>query len=183
MPILEESSDVPSEDSPHFFDLDEMLKEARKFFKKVKAKGNEPPPLELNDDEKPRKVEIVIEVAASISFDVGPIKLEVGIMDKIIRNALVDGGSGLNIMLLSTMEKLSLKITGPSPYVVNMADQNGHIPIGQIAYCKVCIGDKEYNLTFHVIRLQTEINAYSLLLGQTWLQLAEATTNWSPDNP
>ncbi len=51
MPILEESSDVPSEDSPHFFDLDEMLKEARKFFKKVKAKGNEPPPLELNDDE------------------------------------------------------------------------------------------------------------------------------------
>jgi len=128
-------------------------------------------------------VEIVIEVAASISFDVGPIKLEVGIMDKIIRNALVDGGSGLNIMLLSTMEKLSLKITGPSPYVVNMADQNGHIPIGQIAYCKVCIGDKEYNLTFHVIRLQTEINAYSLLLGQTWLQLAEATTNWSPDNP
>jgi len=50
MPILEESSDVPSEDFPHFFDLDEML-EARKFFKKVKAKGNEPPPLELNDDE------------------------------------------------------------------------------------------------------------------------------------
>jgi len=34
-----------------------------------------------------------------------------------------------------------------------------------------------------VIRLQIEINVYSLLLGRTWLQLAEATTNWSPDNP
>jgi hypothetical protein len=51
MPILEESSDVPSEDSPHFSELDEMLKEARKNVKKVKAKGDEPPPLEFNDDE------------------------------------------------------------------------------------------------------------------------------------
>jgi hypothetical protein len=51
MPILEESSNVPSEESPHFSELDEVLKEARKNVKKVKAKGNEPPPLELNDDE------------------------------------------------------------------------------------------------------------------------------------
>jgi hypothetical protein len=128
-------------------------------------------------------VETATKVEASTSFDVGPIELEVGIMEKIIPNALVDGGSGLNIMPLSTMEKLGLKITGPSPYVVNLVDQNGHIPIGQIANCKVCIGDEEYNLTFHVIHLQTEINVYSLLLGGTWLQLAEATTNWSFDNP
>ncbi len=77
-----------------------------------------------------KKVEAVAKVEASTSFDVGPIELEVGIMDKIIPNALVDGGSGLNIMPLSTMEKLGLKITSPSPYVVNMADQSGHIPIG-----------------------------------------------------
>jgi hypothetical protein len=50
MPILEESSNVPSEESPHFSELDEVLKEARKNVKKVKAKGNEPPPLELKDD-------------------------------------------------------------------------------------------------------------------------------------
>jgi hypothetical protein len=92
---------------------------------------------------KPRKMEITTEVAASTSFNVGPIELEVGIMDKIIPNALVDGGSGLNIMPLCTMEKLGLKITGLSPYVVNMADQNGHILISQIANCKVCIGDEE----------------------------------------
>ncbi len=77
-----------------------------------------------------KKVEAVAKVEASTSFDVGPIELEVGIMDKIIPNALVDGGSGLNIMPLSTMEKLGLKITSPSPYVVNMVDQSGHIPIG-----------------------------------------------------
>jgi len=102
---------------------------------------------------KPRKVETTATVKTSTSFDVGPIELEVGIMDKIIPNALVDGGSGLNIMPLSIMEKLSIKIIGPSPYVVNLANQNGHIPIGQIVNCKVCIGDKEYNLNFHVFRL------------------------------
>ncbi len=114
-------------------------------------------------------METTTKVKASTSFDVGPIELEVGIMDKIIPNALMDGGSGLNIMPLSILEKLGLKIIGPSPYVVNLADQSGHIPIGQIANCKVCIGDKEYNLTFNVIRLQKEINVYSLLLGRTWL--------------
>jgi hypothetical protein len=128
-------------------------------------------------------VETVVEVEASTSFDVGPIELEVGIMEKIIPNALVDGGSGLNIMPPSTMEKIGLKITGLSPYVVNLADQSGHIPIDQIANCKVWIGDEEYNLTFHVICFQTEINVYSLLLGRIWLQLAKATTNWSPNNP
>jgi hypothetical protein len=65
------------------------------------------------------------------------------------------------------MENLGLKITGLSPYVVNLVNQSGHISIGQIANCKVCIGDKEYNFTFHVICLQTQINVYSLLLGRT----------------
>jgi hypothetical protein len=47
---------------------------------------------------KPRKVETAVEDAASTPFDVGPIELEVGIMDNIIPNALVDGGSGLRIL-------------------------------------------------------------------------------------
>ncbi len=51
MPILEEFLDAPSKDSLHFLELEKVLKEARKNVKKVKAKGNEPPPLELNDDE------------------------------------------------------------------------------------------------------------------------------------
>lgn len=122
-------------------------------------------------------MEIISEFKASISFDVGLIELEVQIMDKIIPNALVDGGSGLNIMFLSTMKKLGLKVTSPSPNVVNLTNQSGHIPNGQIANYKVCIGDEKYNLIFHVIRLQTKINVYSLFLGKTWLRLAKAITN------
>ncbi len=77
-------------------------------------------------------METTREIKAFTSFDVGPFEFEVGIMDKIIPNALVDGGSGLNIIFLSTTKKLSFKITSLSPYVVNLANQNGHIPIGQI---------------------------------------------------
>jgi hypothetical protein len=51
------------------------------------------------------------------------------------------------------MENLSLKIINPSPNVVNLIDQNDHIPNGQITNYKVCIGDEEYNFIFHVIHL------------------------------
>jgi hypothetical protein len=115
------------------------------------------------------KVEIIFEFKASTSFSVGFIELEVWIMDKIIPNALVDKGNGLNIMFLSTTKKSSLKIIGPSPNVVSLIDQNGHIPNGQITNYKVYVGDEKYNFIFHVIHLQTKINVYSLFLGKTWL--------------
>lgn len=44
------------------------------------------------------KVEITSEFKASTSFDVGFIELEVWTMEKIIPDALVDRGSGLNII-------------------------------------------------------------------------------------
>lgn len=50
------------------------------------------------------------------------VEIEVMIVDKVIPNALVDGGSGLNIMPLQTMEKLGLSLTGYSPFVINMAN-------------------------------------------------------------
>ncbi len=112
-------------------------------------------------------MKITSEFKTSTSFNVGFIELEVWIMDKIIPNALVDTRSGSNIMFLSTMEKLNLKIIGPSPNVVNLIDQNGHIPNGQITNYKVCISDEEYNFIFHVIRLQTKINVNSLFLDKT----------------
>lgn len=52
------------------------------------------------------------------------IELEVSIVDKIIPYTIVDGSSGLNIMLISTIEKLGLSITGPSFYIINMANQS-----------------------------------------------------------
>jgi len=48
-------------------------------------------------------------------FDIKAVEIEVVIVDKVILHTLVDGGSGLNILPLHTMEKLGLSLTGPSP--------------------------------------------------------------------
>lgn len=49
-------------------------------------------------------------------------------MDKIIPYTLVDGGSGIDIMSLSTLEKLGLELIGPSPFIINVADQKQVTP-------------------------------------------------------
>jgi hypothetical protein len=64
---------------------------------------------------KSRMVETIAKVKALIPIDVGPIKIEVEIVNRFIPIVLVDGGSGLNIKPLSTMETLDLQVMNPSP--------------------------------------------------------------------
>lgn len=116
-------------------------------------------------------------------FDVQAVEIDVEIVDKVIPNVLVDGGSGLNIMPLHTMEKLGLSLTGPSPFVLNMADQSPAKPVGQIQNCKMLSGGVEYLVTFHVIKMFASKEAFPLLLGRPWLRMANATVNWGGEKP
>ena len=129
-----------------------------------------------------------IKVAARIHtndrpMDVRPIEIEVSMVDKILPKVLVDGGSGLNIMPLQTMEKLGLEITGPSPFVINMANQSPEAPLGQIKDCQVITGGESYLLTFHVIRMHSNKGSFPLLLGRPWLRLANAKVDWGGVKP
>jgi len=128
---------------------------------------------------KPRKPVMTAKIYASPLGDDGAMEIDVEILDKTIPRALIDGGSGINIMPLSTLEKLGLEITGPSPYVVNVADQTQVTPLGQVANCQIRAGGEIYTLTFHVLRLVSDANAYPLLLGRDWLRRADATVRWS----
>ena len=128
------------------------------------------------------------KLAASVKstsrpHDVKAVEIEVSIVDKILPNTLVDGGSGLNIMPLQTMEKLGLDITGPSPFVINMANQSPEAPMGQIKDCKVMTGGEEYSLTFHVIRMHSNKDSFPLLLGRPWLRAANAKVDWGGNKP
>src|SRR6476469_5330432 len=55
---------------------------------------------------KPRKPVMTAKIYASPLGDDGAMEIDVEILDKTIPRALIDGGSGINIMPLSTLEKL-----------------------------------------------------------------------------
>ena len=61
--------------------------------------------------------------------------------DKVVPNVLVDGRSGLNILLEHTMKKFGLNLTGPSPFVINMANQSPSTPLGMVEDCRIKTGE------------------------------------------
>ena len=71
-----------------------------------------------------RTRKIKTKVAARVQLqgkgrDVKPIEIEVMVVDKMVPDVLVDGGSGLNILSEHTMKRLGLSLTGLSlwPYL------------------------------------------------------------------
>jgi hypothetical protein len=90
-------------------------------------------------------------------------------MDKIIPHVIVDDGSNMNIMPESTMLRLGLSITGPSPWKVKVADQRPSKPLGQIKDLRIRAWDEEYTITFYVLHMHDDDGGYPLLLGRKWL--------------
>ena len=54
--------------------------------------------------------------------EVKAVMIEVTVVENVVPNVLVDGGSSLNILSKHTMKKLGLSLTGLSPFVINMAN-------------------------------------------------------------
>lgn len=55
---------------------------------------------------KPRKIVMTARIYSSPLIDDGALEIDVTILDKVIPGEFIDGVSGINIMPLSTMEKL-----------------------------------------------------------------------------
>jgi hypothetical protein len=90
----------------------------------------------------------------------------------------MDDGSNVNIMPESTMLRLRLFVTGPSPWKVKLANQRPLKPQGQIKDLCIRVGDEEYTITFYVLRMHDEDGGYPLLLSKKWLRLARGIVNW-----
>ena len=115
--------------------------------------------------------------------DVKPIEIEVMVVDKVVPNVLVDGGSGLNILPEHTMKRLGLSLTGPSPFIINMANQSSVVPLEMIKDCRISTGGEEYVVTFHVIKIHSNKDTFPLLLGRPWLKMLDAIVNWGGVKP
>ena len=115
--------------------------------------------------------------------DVKPIEIEVVVMDKVVPNVLVDGGSGLNILPEHTMKRLGLSLTGPSPFIINMANQTPAVLLGMIKDYKISTGGKEYVVTFHVIKMYSNNDTFLILLERPWLRMSDAIVDWGGSKP
>lgn len=94
---------------------------------------------------------ITLVARTDVKVDPGPVLVEVSIVDKVVPFCLVDGGSAVNIMPWSTMEKLGLKLSGPSTVNITMADQRNVRPEGVIKKLEVSTGGEVYELDFQVL--------------------------------
>ena len=135
-----------------------------------------------------RAKKVRIRVATTVpvpgkSRDVEAVEIEVIVVDKVVPNVLVDGGSGLNILPEHTMKKLGLSLTGPSPFVINMANQSPSTPLGMIKDCRITTGGEEYIVIFHVIKMHSDKDAFSILLGRPCLRMADVIVDWRGVKP
>src|SRR5450631_4242228 len=115
--------------------------------------------------------------------DVKAVEIEVMVVDKVVPNVLVNGGSGLNILPEHTMKRLGLSLTSPSPFIINMANQSPAVPLGMIKDCRISTGGEEYVVTFHVIKMHSNKDTFPILLGRPWLRMADAIVDWGGAKP
>ena len=102
------------------------------------------------------KTRVVARVQSQgLMTEVKAAEIEVVVGDKVVPKVLVDGGSGLNIMPEHTLKQLGLQLTGPSPIIINMANQTSSVPLGMVEECRIRTGGKEYLVTFHVIKMHS----------------------------
>lgn len=71
--------------------------------------------------------------------DVKAIEVDDIVVDRMVPNVLVDGGSRLNILPEHIMKRLGLSFTGPSSFIINMANQTTAVPLGMIKNCGISI--------------------------------------------
>ena len=110
--------------------------------------------------------------------DVKPIEIEIMVVNKVVPNVLVDGGSGLNILPEHTMKRLGFSVTGPSPFIINMTNQTPAMPLGMIKDCKISTGREEYVVIFHVIKIHSNKDTFPILLERPWLRMSDAIVDW-----
>ncbi len=92
-----------------------------------------------------------------------------------MENVLLDGRSGVNIIMKDLRKTLGLLIPKLAPYTLKIANQTLTTPIGLIQDLKIHIHGILYVITFIVMKNYLIDVSYSMLLDRPWLQNAKVT--------
>ena len=104
--------------------------------------------------------------------------MEVTYNGKIFKEALLDGGSGVNILLESVYLELDQAKLEPAPFQLKMADQRRLQPLGILKDQAITVAGLTFRVNFVVLKMQDQEKSYSMLLGRPWFRVAKVSQDW-----
>ncbi len=90
----------------------------------------------------------------------------------------MDGRCGVNIISKSLRKKIGLRKLQLAMFVVRMADQRKAQPLGLIRNLKINLGSYVYKTSVTTLNMENGLEAYSMLLGRSWLKQTKTNHNW-----
>ncbi len=91
---------------------------------------------------------------------------------------MLDGGSGVNIIIEQLKLRLGLLKPKPTPYNMRMVDQTTTKPVGLIRDLNIYVHGISYITTFTILQNNVVDFSYSMLLRRPWLRHAKVTHDW-----
>jgi hypothetical protein len=98
-------------------------------------------------------------------FDEAMLDVQVRVGKFEVRDVLLDGGFGVNIIFESLRKKLILKRLQLTPFWVQMVDQRKVRLIGLSRNLKINLVGCDYKISVIVLNMENGLEAYSMLLG------------------
>jgi hypothetical protein len=95
-----------------------------------------------------------------------------------IKDVLLDGGFGVNIIMEKMRVWLGMSKSKPAPYNLHVVYQTIAKPLCLIKDLKILVHEIPYAMTFIVIQNSVLNSNYSMLLGCPWLRDAKVPHNW-----
>ncbi len=87
---------------------------------------------------------------------------------------LLDGWSGVNIILKSLRKKLKLRKFQLASFVVHMVNQQKAQPMGLIWNLKIDLTSCVYKISVTILKMENGVETYCMLLGRPWLKQIKA---------
>jgi hypothetical protein len=94
----------------------------------------------------------------------------------VLREMLVDGGAGVNVMIIPAMRYLGLKIDKPALVTLKMANKQVVRPKGVISNVAIIVMRVSTIVDFHVVL--EEDRAYLMISGRPWLTKSHVNNYW-----
>jgi hypothetical protein len=107
--------------------------------------------------------------------------IQVQIGNNTIKDVLLDGGSGVNIITKQLRLRLGLPKPKLAPYNLRMADQTTTKPVGLIKDLNIYVHGIPYITTFILFQNNVVDSSYSMLLGEPWLKDVKMAHDWGTD--